>query len=794
MRYAVRTLVKNPGFTIVAILTLALGVGANTAIFSVVNAVMLRPLPFAEPTQLVRLWESNPEGGWPQFAHSHPNFLDWRAQQTRFQHMAAYSPVSFTASSDQGAEIVRGLAVTVDFLPLLAVTPALGRHFTPEEDRPGGATNVAILGPGFWQRRFGSNPTALGQTLSLSGTTYTVIGVLPSSFDWSTPPPDVVVPLAPDPARNRGDHRLAVIGRLKPGVSREDAQAELVVIADRLAAQYPDSNRGWTVRSASFYDWVVPEETRRSLVVLLGAVGLVLLIACVNVANLLLARGAVRQREFSIRTALGAERSRIVRQLLIESLLLSLLAGAAGLALGVATTRLLVAFAPESVPRLNEVSFDFNVLAFGLGLSILAAFVFGMVPAIQVSKQRPAETLRDGARAGTGRQHLRSALTIVEVAISVALLIGAGLLLRSFARLQEVQPGFDINPIMTLRTTLPRTTYKTGEQMSAFYERLLADARTLPGITGVATSSGVPLTAGNTSSQLVLLHRPAQADEQLSADWRLVSPGYFATMGIPLRGRDFTLADRAKTQLVTIISEEMARRYWGEDDPLGKAVIIKSFGDEPHTVIGVAGNVRSFGLDDDPGPMVYASAIAYGGWNPMNLVWRSAVVDPQSYVPALREAVRRIDPSIPIYDVRSLPDLLSESFGPRRFNMYLLGVFAGVALLLAAIGLFGVMAYLVAQRTREIGVRVALGANRSDILRLVLARGLLLTLGGAAIGLIGALWLTQAMESLLFSVSRNDPTTFMVVPTLLVIVALVACYVPARRALNVDPAIALRVE
>jgi putative ABC transport system permease protein len=443
---------------------------------------------------------------------------------------------------------------------------------------------------------------------------------------------------------------------------------------------------------------------------------------------------------------------------------------------------------------LNEVSFDVNVLGFALAVSVLSAFVFGLVPALQVSRQRPAETLRDGARAGTSRQRLRAALTIVEVAISVALLIGAGLLLRSFGRLQAVQPGFDIGPLMTMRTTLPRATYKTSAQMSAFYERLLADARTQPGIVAVATSSGVPLTLGNTSTTVTLLHRQPKAGEQLAADWRLVSPGYFATMGIPLLGRDFTTADRANTQLVTIISEEMARRYWGNEDPIGKPVIIGSFDDEvPHTIIGVAGDVRSFGLDAEPAPMVYGSAIAYGGWNPMDVVWRSAV-DPQSHVPALREAVRKIDPSIGIFNIRSLPELLSESFGPRRFNMYLLGIFAGVALLLAAIGLFGVMAYLVAQRTREIGVRVALGANRADILRLVLARGMLLTLGGAAIGLLGAVWLTRTMESLLFSISPNDPTTFIAVPTVLVVVAFAASYVPVRRALQVDPTIALRAE
>ncbi len=801
VRYAARTLVGNPGFTAVAAITLALGVGANTAIFSVVNAVMLRPLNYAEPARLVRIWESNPEGGWPQFAASHPNFLDWRMQQTRFKSIAAFGSVSLSMTSSQGAEIVRGVSGTVEFLPLLGITPALGRNFSADEDRPGGDP-VVLLTNGFWQRRFASNPAALGQKMALNGTNYLVIGVLPTSFDWGQNV-DVLVPLAPDPARNRGDHRISVIGRLKDGVTIEEAHTDLARIADALAVQFPDSNRGWTVRLASFYDWLIPEETRESLIVLLGAVGLVLLIACGNVANLLLARGAVRQQELSIRVALGAERWRIFRQLLTESLLLALVAGAAGLALGVATTRLLVAFGPESVPRLDEVSFDLNVLGFAIALSVVSAFIVGTVPAIQVSKQHPADTLRNGARGSSsgGRQRLRSVLTVAEVALSVALLIGAGLLLRSFARLQQVETGFDVAPLMTLRVSLPRTTYPTADHNRAFYDRVLADVGTQPGVAGVAISSGVPLAGGNTSTSVVLLHRQPVAGEQLSADWRLVSPGYFKTMGIPLRGRDFSAADRSDTLPVAIISEAMAARYWPNEDPIGKTVILRSFGDGPQTVIGVARDVRSFGLDTEPGPMAYGSATAYSGWNPMNLVWRasspmggSGPADPSSLMPAIREAVRRIDPDVPLFEVRSLPDLLSDSFGPRRFNMYLLGVFAGVALLLAAIGLFGVMAYLVAQRTREIGVRLALGANRADIFRLVLGRGVFLAVTGAVIGVVGAFWLTRVMESLLFSVSATDPGTFVAVPILLVLVAILACYVPARRAMKVDPVTALRAE
>ena len=803
VRYGLRALTKNPGFTTVAIITLALGMGATTAIFSVVNAVMVRPLPFADPDRLIRLWESNPSGGWPQFSHSHPNFLDWQAQQTTFEGLAGYTGTSFAAASDGGAEIVRGLAVTAGFLPLLGVQPVLGRNFTAEEDRPGAPT-VVLLGHGYWQRRFGASHTVLGETLPLNGRPYAIVGVLPPSFQWGTATVEVMVPLAPDPQRSRADHRIAVFGRVKPGITTDRALSDLVRITAGLAERYPDSNRNWTARLATFYDWIIPRETRESLMVLLGAVGLVMLIACANVASLLLARGAARQTELSVRIALGAARWRIFRQLLTESLLLAILAGGIGLLVGIATSRLLVAFGPDSVPRLDEVTFDRHVLAFAVVVSLLSAFMFGLIPALQVSRQRPAETLRDAARGASGgarRQRVRSALTIAEVALSVALLIGAGLLLRSFAQLRQVAPGFTIDGVMTLRVNLPNTTYPTSDHRRAFYERLLADVRSQPGLAAAATSSAVPLTGDNTSTGIVLQHRQPAAGEQLSADWRLVSPGYFETMGIPLRGRDFSSRDRPDTPGVAIISESMAQIYWPGEDPIGKTVVLGSFGEKPLTIIGIAGNVRSFGLDDDPAPMVYGSAVAYAGWNPMSLVWRAAAFtgqpgpsSPTSRVPVIRDAVRRIDPGVPIYDARLLSDLLSDSFGPRRFNMYLLTVFASLALTLAAVGLFGVMAYLVSQRTREIGVRLALGANRRDIFRLILGRGVILAVVGAGIGVVGALWLSSVMQSLLFSVSATDPGTFAAVPILLILVAVLACYIPARRAMSVDPVTALRAE
>jgi len=707
-------------------------------------------------------------------------------------------------TSSQGAEIVRGTAVTAEFLPTLGVSPALGRNFLASEDRPtaagatgvsssGGGARVTILSDGFWKRRFASDPSILGRQIPLDGADYSVIGILPASFEWGTA--DLLVPLAPDPARSRGDHRLTVIGRLRDGVTIAQAHSELAGIAEALAAQYPVSNEGWTVRLASFYDWLIPSSVRDSLVILLGAVGVVLLIACANVANLLLARGAARHKELSIRIALGARRWRISRQLLTESLLLALVAGLVGLAVGTATTRLLVTYGPTTVPRLDEASFDLTVILFALAISVATALVFGIAPAIQLSRQRPAEALQDASRGssgGTSRQRLRAALTVVEVALSVALLIGAGLLLRSFWRLQQVDPGFNVAPLMMARVALPDAAYPRNAARQAFYERLLAEIQALPGVLGVATSSGIPLSGSNTSTEVRVPGAESRMGAQPSADWRIVSLGYFAAMGIPLRGTDFSPNDPQGAATSTIISEAMAREYWPNQDPIGRTVILTSFGNRPRTIVGVAGDVYSFGLDTEPRPMVYYSTVA-GVWNPMNLVWRSAV-DPASHTGAIREIVRRLDPSVPLYDIRSIEDLLSDSFSPRRFNMYLLGVFAGVALLLAAVGLFGVMAYLVSQRTREIGVRLALGASRVDIFRLVLGRGVTLAIAGAAIGVMGAYWLTQLMQSLLYSVSATDPLTFAAVPIVLVLVALLACYVPARRAMSLDPVTALRTE
>lgn len=786
--YAVRSLRKSPGFTAVAAVTLALGVGATTAIFSVVNTVMLRPLPFADPDALVRIWENNVERGWPTFAYSHPNFLDAREQATTFQSMAAMDNAGFSYTPASGdAEIILGLRVTATFLPTLQVQPALGRNFRDDEDRPGGDTRVTIISDGLWRRAFGADPAIVGRTITINLQPHTVIGVLPPSFRWGTNT-GMLTPLAPDPARNRADHRLSVIGRLRPGVSIAQGTSELETIAARLAQQYPESNKGWGVVVRSFYDWLVPAETRRSLLVLMGAVGLVLLIACGNVVNLLLARGAVRQRELSIRAAMGASRFRIARQMLFESGLIALIAAAIGIGITAGALQLLTALGPASVPRLDELSIDLRVAGFAVAVAVATMVLFGLLPAIQAGRQDPQDALRAdsrGSTGGAGRRRVRAALTVAEVALSVALLIGAGLLIRSFAQLQRVDPGFSADGLMTARVNLPTTAYPTGASRREFYDRFLTDLRGRPGIEAAAIASGPPLSGDFTGGDVKL---PSQTnDEAGSSNWRIAGPGYFATLGIPLRGREFAMQE---TEPVAIISAALAEKYFPNDDPIGRTLIMRSFSEEPLTIIGVAGDVKTFGFDSDAGFVFYGSSTQLAGWNPMSLVWRSKMPS----IDTVRASLRSIDPKVPLSAISSMDTLIDDSFGPRRFNLYLLTAFAGIALALAAIGLFGVMAYLVSQRTREIGVRLALGSTPGEVFRLIIGRGLALAGIGAAIGVGAALWLTQVMDTLLFSVSRRDPATFVAVPLALIAVAGLACYLPARRAMKVEPVSALRAD
>jgi putative ABC transport system permease protein len=636
----------------------------------------------------------------------------------------------------------------------------------------------------------------------VNDTPHTIIGVLPARFDRAGlrasgfDETELLRPRVPDPNRSRGDHQLSVIGLLKPHLTLGEARAELTTIAARLAAEYPKDNEGWTVRLVTFSDWLLPQQVRQSLVVLQGAVLLVLLIACMNVANLLLARGAARQKELAIRVAMGASRTRIVWQGLVESCVLALISAAAGVALAAITIRVLSVYAATVVPRVEEASIDWAVLSFALACALASAAAFGLLPSLHAVRDE-GQALHDtsrGTTGGIGRQRIRATLTVAEVSLSVALLIGAGLLLRSFVMLQRVDAGFDVASVMTGRVMLASATeFDAPEQRREFWRRLTAEVAALPGITGVSTGSGIPLTTGNTSTEIAVTGAPELPGVQPSADWRVVTPGYFATMGIPLRGRDFTEADGPDAPAVIIVSEALARLYWPNEDPIGKTIVPRSLGNLPRTVIGVAGDLRSFGLDGDIRPMVYYSGMEAPVFGQMYLVWRSAG-DPQSHIGAIRDAIRRIGAQVAFYDVMPAMERLSNSFGSRRFNLYLLGLFAIVAWVLAAIGLFGVMAYLVSQRTREIGVRLALGGTRAEMFRLIVGRGVALAAAGAILGAVGAAWLTRLMEDLLFSVSRTDPVTFAAVPIAVVAVAALACYVPARRAMQVDPVIALRAD
>jgi putative ABC transport system permease protein len=789
--HGIRLLFKRPGFTAAVLATLALGIGANAAVFTILNAVLLRPLPYAEPERLVRIWESNPERGWPTFSASQPNFLDWRDQSTSFERLAASTsrPQNLTVGSD--TERIPGMAVTHDFFTMLGVRPVLGRGFLPQEDAPGTGERVVVIGRGLWQRRFGGDPDIVGRAIVLNDAPCTVIGVVPE-FYWR--PYELFVPLRPDRNEPRADHRLAVYGRLRSGVGLDQARVELAGVAKRLAGQYPDSNAGWTVTVTTFYDWVVPEESRRTLHFLLGAVALVLLIACANVASLLLARATGRRREIAIRAALGASRARLIRQLLAEALLLATLGGGLGLLCAQWGVRALGVVADAALPRADEITFDHRVLLFTLGVSLLTGLLFGLAPAVQATRVDFHGALKEGA-VGASRQKLRSTLVVVEVALSLVLVVGVGLLLRSLVALLDVPPGFEARNLLTASINLPESRYPSAKEFIAFHDRLLERLRVLPGVDSVAVASGLPMDGNATVMEVhVEGAPPAGADHPPSAQWRLVSPGYFRTMGIPMRGgRDLNESDLAPGTLDirgAVISEELARHCWPGQDPVGRQFHPWNANRPAVTVVGVVGDVRLLSLDETPAAAVYLKVVA---WNPMQIAIRTAG-DPRGLAGALRDQVRAIDPGVPVGLVRTMEDLLDQSTAPRRFTMTLLAIFAAVALLLAGVGLFGLMAFLVAERTHDIGVRMALGARKRDIFGLVVGRAMLLTSLGIAAGVIGALALTRTISSMLFGVGARDPLTLAATALLLVLVALVACWVPARRAVRVDPMVALRCE
>ncbi|MGH9930299.1 MAG: ABC transporter permease [Pyrinomonadaceae bacterium] len=806
IRYGARSLLKRPGFALVAVITLALGIGANTAIFSVVNAVLLRPLPFPESEQLVKLGEGpsadHPERG----VFSFPDYKDVQAQTQTLEHVAGYLNSGAMLSSDGAdAERVLGVDVSPEYFQVLGVKPQLGRTFTSEEDHP--QASVVVISYGLWQRRFGGSQQIIGSQLKLGASSMTIIGVMPAGFEFPfrAEHQDFWEPLndRPTPDREARDARsLNVIGRVRPGISASQADVELRTIANRLTQQYPASNTGVVMGAASLRT-DLSSDIRPALLILLGAVAFVLLIACANVANLLLARAATRQKEIAIRSALGASRVRIIRQLLVESLLLALLGGALGLLLATWGVQLLVTIAPTNIPRLQQVGLDLPVLLFALLLSALVGVGFGTVPALQASRRDLNGALNDANRGSTEnltRNRARSLLVVSEVALSLVLLIGAGLLLKSFVRLLHTSPGFDATRIVALDIPLSRQRYDTPRKQSYFFHQLIDRTKALAGVESVGVVNLLPLGNSDEALTFSIAGRPKfPAGSEPVANYTVVSSGYFEALKILLRqGRSFGSEDKEKAPAVVLISEELARQYFAGESPIGKRLTIDSDSGSPadaisREIVGVVGDVRRESLDIATVPEFYVP-YEQAPERRMNLVVRMTADNPANTTATLRQALKELDGDQMVWQTRTLDQLVAASIAGRRFNMLLLGLFAGLALVLAALGIYGVMAYSVTRRTHEIGIRMALGARMIDVLRLVIKDGMTLALIGVVVGLGGAFALTRLMSTLLFGVTPTDASTFVGISLGLLAVALIASYIPARRATKVDPLVALRYE
>jgi putative ABC transport system permease protein len=802
LRYAFRMLSKKPGFAVVVVLTLALGIGANTAIFTVVNAALLRPLPFREPDRLVHLWETKAQQQFKEREASYPDYQDWKTNSQVFEGVAGYSRRSFSLTGLDTPDRIEGAAVTDNFFQVLGVETVAGRSFQPGEDQPG-TERLVILSYNLWQRRFGSDPKLIGQALTLNGARHVVIGVLPQKFQFAPAgAAEMWVPLQPTEQMmtRRFMHWLNIIARLKTGVTIEQAQAGMGTIASNIAQSHPDSHTGTGVRVVSLHEQITGS-VKTLLLVLLSAVGFVLLIACANVANLLLARSAGRQKEIAIRTALGASRPRLIRQLLTESLLLALVGGVVGLVFALWGVDFLVSRIPAtqigSMPYLQNLSLDGRVLFFTVFVSLLTGIIFGLAPSLQSSKLNLQEALKEGGRTSAAATHnrLRNLLVISEMALALLLLVGAGLMMKSLLRLLEVDPGFKTENLLTMRVPLPPNKYPEDEHLINFHRELLTRVESLPGVKGVGTVSVVPLQGGNTA-RFVVEGRPAPPPgEELEANIRDINPSYFQVMSVPLlKGRFFTEQDRQDAPPVVIVNQTLASRLFPNEDAVGKRLLFASMQEQAIEIVGVVGDEKLNGLDAPVTPIVYGPYMQDPD-RVINLLIRTAS-DPNMLAGTVKAEIQRLDADLPVFGMRTMNELIdnSQSTFLRRYPAVLIGTFAAVALLLALIGIYGVISYSVNQRTHEIGVRLALGAQKYDIFKLIVGQGMLLALIGVGCGLVAAFALTRFLASLLYGVSATDPFTYLVVSILLLMVALLACYLPARRAMKVDPMIALRYE
>jgi predicted permease len=809
IRYGVRVLLKGRAVTAIAVLALTLGIGANTAIFSVINAVLIKPLPYPQPDRVVRVYEKSAK--FDQMSISYPNFLDWQKQSQSLEAISVFRYQGFNVTGAQGPERVQGRMISATFFTVLGVQPAIGRSLLPEEDRPGGPLAV-VISYALWQRRFGGDPNLPGKPIIINGKDYTIVGVMPANFRFYSTS-DLFVPVGAqqdDPIlQARELHSgLQAIGRLKPGATIEQANSEIVGIASALENQYPETNKGYSAGIVSMYEDVVGG-IRPALLVLLVAVGFVLLIACANVANLLLARAASRQKEIAIRTALGASRVRLIRQLLTESILLAIAGGGLGLLLAMWGTDALVAAIPDTLPRTEDIGLDNFVLAFTLAVSLVTGIIFGLVPALQASKPDLNESLKEGGRTSVStRQGVRSALVVAEVALALVLLIGAGLMIRSIFQLNRISPGVNPKNVLTMQVPLSLSNYDEPSKIRNFYRQLVERLESVPGVEAAATNADMPLTGSDSEVPFWVGGGPRPAPEDMQ--WSLFYPtsaGYARAMGLPLlKGRFISEQDTQSSPTVVVIDEYLARGLFPNEDSLGKRLTIQGVAGIPDIaceIVGMVGHVKHFGLGTDAQqkiqyqlyfpyaqiPDLFIAPMLEG----MTVVARTSS-DPTGLISELKSQVLAIDKDQPVNNILTMEQIIAASISQQRFSMLLLGIFAVVALVLAAVGIYGVMSYTVTQRTHEIGIRMALGARPGDVLKLVVRQGMTLTITGVAIGLGAAFALTRLMESLLFGVSATDPLTFAAISIVLAGVALGACFVPARRATKVDPMVALRYE